>query len=286
MLQILSPDFSAINNDDIFLSANDHNPTFGEILNQSRGENVEVQLDAANNSPPTTVTGVIIGMEVRSVTPKDALVSANKEMLNLHTTSRMKSHRPRPRMAAKRMAKTRFSPLCNPAFRALYQEADAFVPPAEELDIPMNELRDLLGWFDFYFALPGTDVPFAHNIIEAMSAGCVPFLQEGYANLFQPPLIDGVQAVTFKDLNDLEIRLRYLQGVSLQTTASMRENVRQYYQNYLTPRGVVARIEHGDYEKLYLQAVESGSGQHGHRRVGLYHRLDRRHLDEEFDEHN
>src|SRR5436309_2306492 len=33
MLQILSPDFSAIDNDDIFLAANDHNPTFGEIAN-------------------------------------------------------------------------------------------------------------------------------------------------------------------------------------------------------------------------------------------------------------
>ena len=30
MLQILSPDFSAIDNDDIFFPANDHNPTFGE----------------------------------------------------------------------------------------------------------------------------------------------------------------------------------------------------------------------------------------------------------------
>ena len=57
------------------------------------------------------------------------------------TTSRMKSHRPRQRMAAKRMAKTRFSPLGNPAFRALYQEPDAFTPPVEELVIPMNERK-------------------------------------------------------------------------------------------------------------------------------------------------
>jgi len=33
MLQILSPDFSAIDNDDIFLPANDHNATFGEVAN-------------------------------------------------------------------------------------------------------------------------------------------------------------------------------------------------------------------------------------------------------------
>jgi GcrA cell cycle regulator len=57
------------------------------------------------------------------------------------TTSRMKSHRPRQRMAAKRMTKTRFSPLGNPAFRALYAEADPFTPPVEELVIPMNERK-------------------------------------------------------------------------------------------------------------------------------------------------
>jgi GcrA cell cycle regulator len=58
------------------------------------------------------------------------------------TTSRMKSHRARPRMAAKRLAKGgRFAPLGNPAFRALYAEAEVYQPPAEELVIPENERK-------------------------------------------------------------------------------------------------------------------------------------------------
>jgi GcrA cell cycle regulator len=57
------------------------------------------------------------------------------------TTSRMKSHRPRPRMAAKRMAKSRFSQLGNPAFRALYAEAEVYQAPVEELVIPANERK-------------------------------------------------------------------------------------------------------------------------------------------------
>ncbi len=58
------------------------------------------------------------------------------------TTSRMKSHRPRARMASKRMAKSRFSQMGNPAFRALYRgEADAYMPPVEELVIPPNERK-------------------------------------------------------------------------------------------------------------------------------------------------
>jgi len=61
------------------------------------------------------------------------------------TTSRMKSHRPRPRMAAsKRMAKTRFATTGNPAFRALYQaEQEAFVPQVEEVVIPLKERKTI-----------------------------------------------------------------------------------------------------------------------------------------------
>lgn len=59
------------------------------------------------------------------------------------TTSRMKSHRPRPRMASKRMAKTRFAAQGNPAFRALYQEADVYVPPVEEMVIPASERKTI-----------------------------------------------------------------------------------------------------------------------------------------------
>jgi GcrA cell cycle regulator len=62
------------------------------------------------------------------------------------TTSRMKSHRPRPRaaMQAKRMAKSRFATIGNPALRALYQpDAEPYTPPVEELVIPMAERKTI-----------------------------------------------------------------------------------------------------------------------------------------------
>jgi GcrA cell cycle regulator len=62
------------------------------------------------------------------------------------TTSRMKTHRPRPRMAnAKRIAaKPRYGQIGNPALRALYQpEAEPYVPPAEELVIPLAERKTI-----------------------------------------------------------------------------------------------------------------------------------------------
>ncbi|MGE8940626.1 GcrA family cell cycle regulator [Leptospira interrogans] len=67
------------------------------------------------------------------------------------TTSRMKSHRARPRAvatnnnSAKRPAvKSRFGTVGNPALRALYSpDSEAYVPPAEELVIPVAERKTL-----------------------------------------------------------------------------------------------------------------------------------------------
>ncbi len=59
------------------------------------------------------------------------------------TTSRMKSHRPRVRtQAAKRLMKPRFANVGNPALRNLYLgDTEPYVPPAEELVIPLNERK-------------------------------------------------------------------------------------------------------------------------------------------------
>lgn len=66
------------------------------------------------------------------------------------TTSRMKTHRPRPRMQAaapgqrRPSPKPRFAAVGNPALRALYQpDADAYVPPVEELVIPLAERKTI-----------------------------------------------------------------------------------------------------------------------------------------------
>jgi GcrA cell cycle regulator len=60
------------------------------------------------------------------------------------TTSRMKSHRPRTRMAnVKRPVKPRFAQAGNPAVRALYVDAEAYVAPAEEIEIPLAERKTI-----------------------------------------------------------------------------------------------------------------------------------------------
>lgn len=62
------------------------------------------------------------------------------------TTTRMKTHRPRARMATvKRTAKPqRFANIGNPALRALYQpDAEPYVSPVEELEIPLAERKTI-----------------------------------------------------------------------------------------------------------------------------------------------
>ena len=42
------------------------NPSYGELLNQARGEKVEISLQANPNGLPGTMTGTIMGMETRT----------------------------------------------------------------------------------------------------------------------------------------------------------------------------------------------------------------------------
>ncbi len=66
------------------------NPTFGQILNQARGEKVEVVLQQANAAQPGTMTGSVMGVETQQQPAgKDALV--NVEQLNMWCADGMRS---------------------------------------------------------------------------------------------------------------------------------------------------------------------------------------------------
>lgn len=123
-----------------------------------------------------------------------------------------------------------------------------------KLNVPMDELRHWLAKFDFYFALPGVVMPFSHNIIEAMSVGCIPFIQQSYADMFSPPLINHKQVLTFTDITDLQDKIKYLFALDSYKIAQMRNEVYAYYNNYLTPTKVVQNLEKANFKNIYLQA--------------------------------
>ncbi len=65
------------------------NPTFGQILDQARGEKVEVVLQQANAAQPGTLTGSIVGVEQKQEGVDKAVV--NVEQLNLWCADGMRS---------------------------------------------------------------------------------------------------------------------------------------------------------------------------------------------------
>src|SRR5262245_46827560 len=67
-----------------------NNPGFGEILQQARGEKVEVVLQQSNATQPGTITGSIVGVEqIKQPAGKDAVVEV--EQLNLWCAEGMRS---------------------------------------------------------------------------------------------------------------------------------------------------------------------------------------------------
>jgi hypothetical protein len=66
------------------------NPTFAQVLNQARGEKVEVVLQQANAAQPGTMTGAVMGVEKQKVAAgKDAAVEV--EQLNMWCADGMRS---------------------------------------------------------------------------------------------------------------------------------------------------------------------------------------------------
>lgn len=122
--------------------------------------------------------------------------------------------------------------------------------------IPPSRLFYFLGRFDFFFALPGMYMPICHNIIEAMSVGTIPFLQEGYANLFQPPLENGINCITYRGPEDLYLRIQFLFSIDSNEVNVIRERVREYYFKNLSPRSIILKILSKNYSMIYLMAEQ------------------------------
>jgi GcrA cell cycle regulator len=106
------------------------------------------------------------------------------------TTTRMKSHRPRTRpVPAKRPpAKPRFTNVGNTALRALYQDAEPYVAPVEELVIPMAERRSIQSLEECSCRWPIGDPQEAdfHFCGKTKVAG-LPYCEFHARRAFQPP---------------------------------------------------------------------------------------------------
>lgn len=120
--------------------------------------------------------------------------------------------------------------------------------------IEIENLREILSNFYFFLACPGVVIPQSHNLIEALSVGCIPVIQKEYALLMQPPLKNMETAIIYNDLSDLVKKLDGAFRLKTHQLITIQENVYRYYEDYLTPKAVVSRLMNHKYSRIYLQA--------------------------------
>lgn len=103
------------------------------------------------------------------------------------------------------------------------------------LRVENEQWLNKLGDADFFLCGPGI-MPFCHNAIEAMAMGCIPVLQ--YHQLFIPNLENGVNCITFRNADDLVSKVALILKMSETEIREMRNNVRNYYEEYLHPKTI------------------------------------------------
>lgn len=99
--------------------------------------------------------------------------------------------------------------------------------------LPMADYLEALRQCDFFLSPPGKCMPYSHNLIEGLAAGCIPILN--YPELLDPALQDGINCLAFRTTEDL----RRVIGPALQMTVDnieeMRGRVLAYYNTKLSP---------------------------------------------------
>ena len=130
------------------------------------------------------------------------------------------------------------------------------IDTSKKFRIPLNELKEVLVSFNFFLGMPGIWIPQSHNIIEAMSVGCIPVLHNEYANLFKPGLQHLKNAIIFESLEALDNNICAIFDFPETRIQEMQVNVLQYYNNFLSPEAVVEKIERRGFSKICIQAEE------------------------------
>jgi hypothetical protein len=120
--------------------------------------------------------------------------------------------------------------------------------------IPMGEFLSVLADAHFFVAFPGVHKPLCHNLVEAMSVGCIPILE--YGGMFDPPLSHGLNCLSFKGGEQFVSVMEKALHMDSDTILSMRRAVIDYYHRFFSPSAVVQCIEKRlpELRTLYINA--------------------------------
>jgi hypothetical protein len=137
---------------------------------------------------------------------------------------------------------------------AVIDPALATISDARSAMVARTDWRNLLQDSAFFLALPGCQMPHAHNLTEAMSAGCIPIIQRGYADCLEPKLEDGVDALVYEGLHDVNERLRDAAAIDERGLRSLREGVLTYHREHLSLEATVRMLLRPGVERAFLMA--------------------------------
>lgn len=136
------------------------------------------------------------------------------------------------------------------------QDHKCILVKRQDFSIAMKNIRPTLASFNFFMACPGFIMPYAHNIVEAMSVGAIPIIQDVYAELFFPALQNTINAIIFTSLSDLSEKIELAYNLDSNTLEQMQAHVTNYYNTYLTPKAVINAIEKNKNNTIFLLAEE------------------------------
>ncbi|ALF54334.1 hypothetical protein ACX27_18195 [Nostoc piscinale CENA21] len=103
---------------------------------------------------------------------------------------------------------------------------------------------------NFFLALPGGYMLMCHNVIEAMSVGTIPIIS--YENWLYPNLIHGKNCLVYKTLDEMYDLIDQITKIDNDTIKTMKKNVINYYDEYLSYYKVVDFIKNYKGTNLYL----------------------------------
>lgn len=102
---------------------------------------------------------------------------------------------------------------------------------ATEHPIASEQWLATLAEHRFFVCCPGVAQPVCHNVVEAMSVGCVPLVE--YGDRMHPPLQDNVNAICFEGRSGLIQAIERIDSMSDQQLRTLSANVCAYYDRYL-----------------------------------------------------
>ena len=117
-----------------------------------------------------------------------------------------------------------------------------------EVRIDEHDWLKIISSANFMLCPPGVYMPMCHNIIESMAVGTIPITQYGY--LFDPPLTNNINCIQFDSLKELKDKILELSSLPENRISEMRQNVIDYFDKYIDPKGLIDRIEKGQVREI------------------------------------